>query len=71
MEFAAGYYPINGESPRWDEEHRAMLEQQAWIGLMDQAVPITVAKVCVTGGKTKAGKPSSGGVTGGNGGTSY
>ncbi len=48
-----------------------MLEQQAWIGLMDQARAVTVAKVCVTGGKTKAGKRVIGGVAGGNGGTSY
>ncbi len=71
MEFAAGYHPINGESPVGDEEHRAMLEQQAWIGLMVRRAPMTVAKVCETGGKTKAENASSGGVTGGNGGTSY
>ncbi len=71
MEFAAGYHPINGESHVGDEEHRAMLEQQAWIGLMIRRVPITVVKVCVTGGKTKAENASSGGLAGGNGGTSY
>ncbi len=48
-----------------------MLEQQAWIGLMDQARADKVVKVCVTGGKTKAGKRVIRCVAGGNGGTSY
>ncbi len=39
-----------------DEEHRAMLEQQAWIGLMDQARADNGSEGLRNWWKTKAGK---------------
>lgn len=41
-----------------DEAHRAMLEQQAWIGLMDQARAEQGSEGLRTGWKTKAVKPA-------------
>ena len=40
-----------------DDEHRAMLEQQAWVGLMDQVRADQGSEGCVHGGKTRTVKP--------------